>query len=64
MTCHYPGNNCRPVFTADEAYRFFLDKLLEATRKYQCDVYAHVLMTNDVHLLETPHKEDGILKYK
>lgn len=56
------GNNRDPVFTADEDYRFFLDKLLEASRKHQCDVHAYVLMTNHVHLLMTPHKEDGISK--
>ena len=56
------GNNRDPVFNADEDYRFFLDKLLEATRKHQCEVHAYVLMTNHVHLLVTPHKEDGISK--
>jgi len=56
------GNNRDPVFIADEDYRFFLDKLLEATRKHQCDVHAYVLMTNHLHLLITPHKEDGISK--
>lgn len=56
------GNNRDPVFNADADYRFFLDKLLEATRKHQCDVHAYVLMTNHVHLLVTPHTADGISK--
>lgn len=56
------GNNRDPVFNADEDYRFFLDKLRDATLKHQCDIHAYVLMTNHVHLLITPHKEDGISK--
>lgn len=31
-------------------------------QRWQCDVHAYVLMTNHVHLLLTPHKEEGIGK--
>lgn len=56
------GNNREPVFFADEDYRFFLDKLSDAAKKHQCDVHAYVLMTNHIHILATPHKENGISK--
>ena len=56
------GNNREPVFNADEDYRFFLDKLHNAAKKHQCDIHAYVLMTNHIHLLATPHKENGISK--
>ncbi|HRJ53900.1 MAG TPA: transposase [Candidatus Thiothrix moscowensis] len=56
------GNNRNPVFYADEDYRFYLDKLKQACDKHGCDVHAYVLMTNHVHLLVTPHKEDSLAK--
>ncbi|MBI4194887.1 MAG: transposase [Betaproteobacteria bacterium] len=45
------GNNRQATFFAEEDYRFYLDCLLEAARKYDCQIYAYVLMTNHVHLL-------------
>ncbi len=45
------GNNRQPTFFADEDYRFYIDCLIEAKRKYDCLVHAYVLMTNHVHLL-------------
>ena len=56
------GNNRVPIFCADEDYRFYLEKLKQACDKHQCDVHAYVLMTNHVHLLITPHTEQGIGK--
>lgn len=56
------GNNREPVFVAEEDYRFFLEKLTDAAKKHLCDIHAYVLMTNHIHLLATPHKEDGISK--
>ena len=56
------GNNREPIFYTKEDYQFYLDKLKQACDKHQCDVHAYVLMTNHVHLLITPHKEDGISK--
>ena len=56
------GNNRNPIFNSDEDYRFYLDKLQDACTKHQCAVHAYVLMTNHVHLLITPHTEDGISK--
>ena len=56
------GNNRQNIFRADEDYRFYLEKLLDAAMKHRCDIHAYVLMTNHVHLLVTPHTEDGIGK--
>ena len=56
------GNNREPIFYSDEDYRFYLDKLKDACIKHQCAIHAYVLMTNHVHLLITPHNEDGISK--
>ncbi len=56
------GNNRQPVFNAGEDYRYFLDKLKDSANKHQCDIHAYVLMTNHVHLLVTPHTEEGISK--
>ena len=56
------GNNREPIFYAGEAYTFYLAKLKQACEKHQCDVHAYVLMTNHVHLLMTPHTDQGIGK--
>ncbi len=56
------GNNRQEIFCAEADYRFYLEKLKAACDKHQCDIHAYVLMTNHVHLLITPHKEDGIGK--
>jgi putative transposase len=56
------GNNREPIFYADEDYRFYLEKLQQASVKHNCDIHAYVLMTNHVHLLITPHTEHGIGK--
>ena len=45
------GNNRQATFFADEDYVSYLDWLLEAVKKYDCRIYAYVLMTNHVHLL-------------
>ncbi len=56
------GNNRQIIFRADDDYLFYLEKLLAAVNKHQCDIHAYVLMTNHVHLLVTPHTKEGIGK--
>ena len=56
------GNDRQNIFRTDGDRQFYLDKLLDAANKHQCDIHAYVLMTNHVHLLLTPHTEDGIGK--
>jgi putative transposase len=56
------GNNRQVIFHHAADYQFYLEKLTEAAHKHQCDIHAYVLMTNHVHLLVTPHIENGIGK--
>ncbi len=56
------GNNREPIFYAEEDYHFYLQTLKKACVKHQCDIHAYVLMTNHVHLLITPHKDNSISK--
>ncbi|MDO7711581.1 MAG: transposase [Pseudomonadota bacterium] len=56
------GNNREPIFIAEEDYRFYLEKLNDACVKHQCDLHTYVLMTNHVHLLITPHKDESLAK--
>jgi len=56
------GNNRQNIFRAKGDYQFYLEILLKAAQKHQCDIHAYVLMTNHVHLLVTPHTESGIGK--
>jgi putative transposase len=53
------GNNRSACFYADEDYPLYLDLLEELAGKFGCAVHAYVLMTNHVHLLLTPEKEDS-----
>lgn len=56
------GNDRQDIFRAEGDYQFYLEKLSEAAKKHQCNIHAYVLMTNHVHLLVTPHTENGIGK--
>ncbi len=56
------GNNRTDIFCSESDYSFYLEKLEDAAEKHDCDIHAYVLMTNHVHLLLTPHTEDGIGK--
>ena len=50
------GNNRQATFFAKVDYRSYLDWLLEAVKKYDCQIYAYVLMTNHVHLLASAQR--------
>ncbi len=56
------GNNRDVIFAQDADYHFYLEKLKDACKKFDCALHAYVLMSNHVHLLITPHSEDGISK--
>ncbi|WP_025039498.1 REP-associated tyrosine transposase [Nitrosospira briensis] len=56
------GNNRTEIFCVEADYRFYLDKLRLACEKHGCDIHAYVLMTNHVHLLITPYKEQSLSK--
>lgn len=54
------GNNRSPIFFADKDYWRYLDWLGEESEKHECAIHAYVLMTNHVHLLVTPSRDDSI----
>ena len=54
------GNNRSACFYAEEDYLLYLEYLKELSEKFGCDVHAYVLMTNHVHILLTPEKEDSV----
>jgi putative transposase len=56
------GNNRSVIFVADDDYQKYMEILSEVCERFECDVHAYVLMTNHVHLLMTPQREDGISK--
>lgn len=53
------GNNRSVCFNAEEDYQFYLHWLKELADKFGCAIHAYVLMTNHVHLLLTPAREDS-----
>jgi putative transposase len=62
VPCHVVqrGNNRDACFFTDDDYRFYLEALGDACRRYQADLHAYVLMTNHVHLLMTPQAADAV----
>lgn len=54
------GNNRNPIFFEPEDYRYYLDRLDIAAKRYGCQIHAYVLMTNHVHLLASPGDKDSI----
>ena len=53
------GNNRQACFFADEDYLFYLDWLKEYAHEGGWEIHAYALMTNHVHLLLTPAKENS-----
>src|SRR5512139_748805 len=54
------GNNRAVCFFCDDDYLFYLELLRQGLRRFGVQLHAYVLMTNHVHLLMTPEKEDSI----
>ncbi len=52
------GNNRSVCFHAQDDYQFYLHYLKEFADRFGCALHAYVLMTNHVHLLLTPARED------
>jgi putative transposase len=53
------GVNRVPCFRADADYLVYLSHLRQFAAKHGCTVHAYCLMTNHVHLLVTPAREDS-----
>lgn len=56
------GNNRAALFATESDFHFFSDCLIEACSRHGCRVHAYVFMTNHVHLLMTPDRENTIGK--
>jgi putative transposase len=54
------GHNRSACFFAERDYQHYLRELLLQARHHRVAIHAYVLMTNHVHLLMTPAREDGI----
>ena len=53
------GNNRAVCFHAEDDYQFYLHYLKAFAEQFGCAIHAYVLMTNHVHLLLTPEREDS-----
>jgi putative transposase len=53
------GNNRTACFYCADDYHRYLKYLAEQAAKYGCDIHAYCLMTNHVHLLIMPMRQDG-----
>jgi putative transposase len=54
------GNNRGTVFFSLDDRLQYLDWLREAAADFDCRIHAYVLMTNHVHLLVTPGRDNGL----
>jgi len=56
------GNNRQPIFADEGDYVAYLNWLKQAADQHGLAIHAYVLMTNHVHLLVTPEREESIGK--
>jgi putative transposase len=56
------GNNQQDIFFVDDDRRVYLELLKEQCYKYALEPVAYCLMTNHVHLIGIPRKEDSLAK--
>ena len=54
------GNNRQAVFYEEQDYAAYLNWLWEGATRYSCAIHAYVLMTNHVHVLLTPEREECV----
>ncbi len=56
------GNNRQVCFSSDQDMKAWAYWLKEGAEKFGLSIHAWVFMTNHVHLLVTPEREDSIAK--
>ena len=56
------GNNRQEVFFVEDDRRVYLEFLRDASAKFGLRLGGYCLMTNHVHLLATPRREDSLAK--
>ena len=54
------GNNRQACFASDQDLAFYANCLKDYSKKCSVSVHSWVLMTNHVHLLVTPRKDDAV----
>ena len=54
------GNNRQDIFFVDDDRRAYLANLKEHCNKYGLEVLAYCLMTNHIHIIAIPNKEDSL----
>lgn len=56
------GNNREPIFADKQDYLFYFECLQKASEIHELHIHAYVLMTNHVHLLASPQRENSVGK--
>ena len=56
------GNNRRPVFYSDQDRALYLDLLQEYSSKFKLAIEGYCLMSNHVHLVAVPHRDDSLAR--
>ena len=56
------GNRRQPVFFAEEDRHVYLRLLKEQADRYGLEIWAYCLMTNHVHLVVVPRKEQALTR--
>lgn len=56
----HQGNNQQVVFYDEQDKAFYLEQLKEASRQYQVDIHAYVLLEHCIYLLASPFNETGL----
>lgn len=56
------GNNRETVFFDDEDRAFYLKTLRGYSKKWNLEIWAYCLMTNHVHILAVPQKEESLAR--
>ena len=56
------GNNRQEVFFVDDDRGFYLDLLGRQAQRFGLDVLGYCLMSNHVHLIAVPQREDSLAK--
>ncbi len=54
------GNRRDPVFFSEEDRVEYLEILLDYTRQYEVEIWGYCLMSNHVHLVAVPAREDSL----
>jgi putative transposase len=56
------GNNRQDVFFVDDDRRVYLELLAAQSGRFGLDIHAYALMTNHIHLIATPRREDSLAR--